>query len=143
MNVAPELAEAVAAGLGMRELPAPMPKVLDSEVTPEVTQSPALSLFARPGDGSIAARRVAILVADGVRRRGAASRWPRAAHGQGAVPRFVGPTLGGVDARGGEPIEVDVGIEAAPSVLFDARGPARRRGRGPAACRRTAGCWSS
>ena len=34
-------------------------------LTPEVTTSPALSLFARPGDGSIRARRVAILVADG------------------------------------------------------------------------------
>ena len=35
------------------------------KITPEVTVSPALSLFARPGDGSIHARRVAILVADG------------------------------------------------------------------------------
>ena len=33
---------------------------------PEVTQSKALSLFARPGDGSIRARRIAIIVADGV-----------------------------------------------------------------------------
>ena len=30
MNVAPELAEAVAEGLGMRQLPAPMPKVLET-----------------------------------------------------------------------------------------------------------------
>src|SRR4249919_1636493 len=43
MNVAAELAESVAAGLGMRELPAPMPKVLQHEVTPEVEVSPALS----------------------------------------------------------------------------------------------------
>ena len=44
MNVAAELAEAVAAGLGIREMPAPMPKVLDADVTPEVSVSPALSL---------------------------------------------------------------------------------------------------
>ena len=50
---------------GIRELPPPMPKVLPDDVTPEVTESPALSLLARPGDGSIRARRVAILVADG------------------------------------------------------------------------------
>ena len=88
MNVAAELAEAVAAGLGIREMPAPMPKVLTRDVTPEVSVSPALSLFARPGDGSIRTRRVAILVADGCdgavargarrsadqRRRGAALR---------------------------------------------------------------------
>src|SRR4029434_9339320 len=65
MNVAAELAESVAAGLGIREMPAPMPKVLTRAVTPEVSVSPALSLLARPGDGSIRTRRVAILVADG------------------------------------------------------------------------------
>ena len=48
MNVAPELAEAVAAGLGLSEMPAPMPKVLSRNVKAEVTTSPALSLFARP-----------------------------------------------------------------------------------------------
>src|SRR4029453_6167815 len=65
MNVAAELAENVAAGLGIREMPKPMPKALTRKVTPEVSKSPALSLFARPGDGSIRTRRVAILVADG------------------------------------------------------------------------------
>lgn len=35
-------------------------------VEPEVTPSPALSLFAHPAGGSIRARRIAILVADGV-----------------------------------------------------------------------------
>src|SRR5205814_9719384 len=50
MNVAAELAESVAAGLGIREMPAPMQKVLKQKITPEVTVSPALSLFARPGD---------------------------------------------------------------------------------------------
>src|SRR4030095_3090110 len=66
MNVARALAEAVGKGLGVCELPSPMPKVLQTKVTPEVTVSPALSLFARPGDGSVRARRVAIVVADGV-----------------------------------------------------------------------------
>ena len=65
MNVASELAQSVATGLGMREMPTPMPKVMTRDVTPEVSVSAALSLFARPGDGSIRTRRVAILVADG------------------------------------------------------------------------------
>ena len=65
MNVDAELATAVATGLGIRKMPAPMPKALTRDVTPEVSVSPALSLFARPGDGSIRTRRVAVLVADG------------------------------------------------------------------------------
>ena len=39
---------------------------------------------------------------------------------EGAVPRFVGPSLGAVEAASGEPLEVDASIEATPSVLFDA-----------------------
>ena len=64
-NVADELAEGVALGLGIK-VPAPMPKALEEPLKPEVKASRALSLFARPGDGSISTRRVAILVADGV-----------------------------------------------------------------------------
>jgi catalase len=119
LNVAPELAEPIAAGLGMRELPAPLPKVLERDVTPEVTKSPALSLLARPGDGGIAARRVAIFVADDVEGESL-----RALHARlvelGAVPRFVGARLGAVNVVGGDPIEVDVTVEATPSVLYDA-----------------------
>src|SRR5688572_18889405 len=66
MNVDAELAGAVATGLGMRTLPRPLPKALEKKVKPEVTTSKALSLFARPGDGDLRGRRVAILVADGV-----------------------------------------------------------------------------
>ena len=66
MNVDMGLAKAVAEGLGIDEMPEPMPKVLQKKVKPEVTQSKTLSLFARPGDGTIRARRVAIIVADGV-----------------------------------------------------------------------------
>ena len=65
-NVAGELAEAVAAGLGMEKVPPPLPLALDELPQPEVKVSPALSLFARPGDGSIRTRHVAILVAQGV-----------------------------------------------------------------------------
>ena len=38
MNVAAELAKPVAAGLGIRELPTPMPKVMTRDVTPEVAR---------------------------------------------------------------------------------------------------------
>jgi catalase len=119
MNVAPELAEAVAKGLGIAELPPPMPKVLQKTVTPEVSQSPALSLFARPGDGSIRARRVALLVADGVRSAELMAIAARLT-AEGAVPRFLGSRLGGVRGDAGDEIQVDGSLEALPSVLFDA-----------------------
>ena len=39
---------------------------------------------------------------------------------EGAVPRFVSTTLGAVQPAAGEAIEVDVSLEAAPAVLYDA-----------------------
>ena len=119
MNVAAELAEDVAAGLGIREMPPPMPKVLTRDVTPEVSVSPTLSLFARPGDGSIRTRRVAILVADGCDGESLVALADRLTC-EGAVPRFVSTTLGAVQPAAGDAIEVDVSLEAAPAVLYDA-----------------------
>ncbi len=118
MNVDSEFASAIAAGLGMREMPTPMPKVLTTDVTPEVDRSPSLSLFARPGGAGVQTRRVAIFVADGVDGDALRALVKRLVAG-GAVPRFVGSRLGRVESVTGDPIEVDVSIEAAPSVLFD------------------------
>ena len=64
MSIA-DLATRVAQGLGI-DLPQPLPRVLAKPARPEVTKSEALSLFARPGDGSIRTRRIALLVADGI-----------------------------------------------------------------------------
>ena len=119
MNVDADLARAVATGLGIREMPSPMPKVMTREITPEVAASPALSLFARPGDGSIRARRVAIVVADGCDGAPLVALANRLT-AEGAVPRFVSTTLGAVEPTSGDAIEVDVSLEAAPSVLYDA-----------------------
>ena len=119
MNVDRDLANAVARGLGITEMPEPMPKVLKRKVKPEISESPALSLSARPGDGSIRARRVAILVADGVKGQDLLLLAQRLA-AAGAVPRFLGSRLGRVTADGGKAIEVDATLENMPSVLFDA-----------------------
>jgi catalase len=118
MNVDMTLAEAVADGLGIRPMPAPMPKVLKRDITPEVTESPALSLTARPGDGTIRARRVALLVAEGV--DGAALQALRTKlAAAGAVPKYVGPRLGAIKTASAV-LEMDTTVEATPSVLFDA-----------------------
>jgi catalase len=117
-NVADELAEMVANGLGMSAVPAPLPKAIEPTRKPEVEASEALSLLARPGDGSIRTRRIAILVADGV-DSGVLDLQAELLE-EGAVARVVGVRLGAVSIAGGEAIDVEVTLEAAPSVLFDA-----------------------
>ena len=119
LNVARELAEPVAAGLGIRDLPPPMPKVMPRDIAPEVTASPALSLFSRPGDGSIRTRRIAIVAADGCDGKALTEIADRLTD-EGAVPRFVSTTLGSVQPATGDAIEIDVSFEAAPAVLYDA-----------------------
>jgi catalase len=118
-NVAAELAQAVADGLGMTELPDPLPKVREQGPKPEVQSSAALSLLARPGQQGIKTRRIAILVADGVDGAAALAIHKELVQ-QGAVPRFVGIKLGRVKSAGGDPLEVEISMETAPSVLWDA-----------------------
>jgi catalase len=117
-NVDAGLADTLAAQLGMKR-PEAMPKALKRSPRSEVERSPALSLFARPGEGGIRGRRIAIMVADGV--DGAAAR---ALHEglakQGAVPRYIAPRLGPAASENGEPIDVEVTLETMPGVLFDA-----------------------
>lgn len=117
-NVAADLAQAVAIGLGI-EVPKPMPMVVPKVSKPEVIASTPLSLLARPGDGSVKTRRIAILIADGVDFPSLAALHTTLS-GAGAVPRFVGPRLGRFIAREGAALDVEVTMEAAPSVLFDA-----------------------
>ncbi len=119
IHVAPELADAVAAGLGMPRLPDPMPTVLQTPVTPEVTISPSLSLFARPGDGSIRARTVAVLVADGAEGESLGALVDHLEQ-QGAVARFIGPHLGAIKTTSGGAIAVDASLGTTASVLYDA-----------------------
>ncbi len=118
-NASEALATQVAAGLGMKELPPAMPRALDRPAKPEVSRSPALSLMARPGDGSIKARKVALLVADGVVGRGALNLHAALA-AQGAVPRFVAPRIGPVKTSDGVGIDADASLENEPGFLFDA-----------------------
>jgi catalase len=118
VNVNEDLARAVAEGLGI-DLPEPQPALVPRNRRPEVKQSPPLSLLARPGDGSIRTRRIALLVADGVDGR-SLRELHETLSAQGAVPRYVGAKLGPVEAADGEAIDVEVTLETAPAVLWDA-----------------------
>ena len=118
VNIDEGLAAGVAAGLGI-EVPAPLPLAIGEPPQPEIEGSPALSLFARPGDGSIHTRRIGILVADGIDVAAATSLHERLV-GLGAVPRYIGAALGPIEGAEGEAIEVEATFETMPSVLLDA-----------------------
>lgn len=118
VNVSPDLAAKIALGLGMK-VPKAMPRVLAKPIPPEVTKSPALSLLARPGDGGIRTRKVAILVADGV--QGASVLAVQAALvAAGAVVRMIAPHLGPLKPADGQSVEATGTLENSPPVLFDA-----------------------
>ena len=118
LNAAPDLATRLAQDLGM-DLPAPMPKALENPAAPEVENSPALSLLARPGDGGIRTRKIAVLIAHGV--EGASlSKLVSALVAAGAVPRLVAARLGTYVGTGGERFAADATLENAPGFLFDA-----------------------
>ncbi|MDM0033590.1 catalase [Variovorax sp. J22P271] len=117
-NAVPALAARLAQDLGM-ELPDAMPKALENPSAPEVANSPALSLLARPGDGGIRTRKVAVLVAHGV--EGASlGKVVSALVAAGAVPRLVAARLGTYAAVGGEKFAADATMENSPGFLFDA-----------------------
>ena len=107
-NVDATLVNAVADGLG---LPVPDPQALATTLPlPEYPPSPPLSLLARPGSAGIRGRRIALLVAPGSDAAMLAAM-RQELEGQGAVTRVVAPAL----ADG-----VDMTLETAPGVLFDA-----------------------
>ena len=111
VNVSPDLAADVAAGLGMA-VPAALPRALEYPNTPEVQVSAALSLTALPGDGGIRTRKVALLAAHGV--DGASLLAAQAAlHAAGAV---TGTRLAKPIRRSSEPLRAPAtGRRAYPS----------------------------
>jgi len=117
VNVDPILAEGVADGLGI-ELPLAAP--LASNLSfPNYEPSPALSLLSRPGQTGIRTRRVAILVGDYVEAASIATIYADLLS-EGAVPRIVGSRLGTVNTKDGKALDVEISLEAGPSVLYDA-----------------------
>ena len=118
-NASEALAKRVAADLGMPILPDAMPRALESPAAPEITESPALSLLFRPGEQGIRARKVAMLLADGV--SGDSLMAAHAALGAaGAVPKLIAPRIGLVKTAEGNSLMADASLETEPGFLFDA-----------------------
>jgi catalase len=118
LNVSKELAAGLAGDLGI-ELPEPMPRATKTAAKVEIAASPALSLEALPGDGSVATRKIAILLADGLESK-PVTDLIEALNGAGAVTRLLGSRLGTVRSEDDEPLEIDATLENSPAVLFDA-----------------------
>ncbi|RZT08776.1 catalase [Duganella sp. CF402] len=116
-NVDPILVEGVAQGLGL-EVPQAMPLATDAP-SPHYQPSPALSLLARPGAVGVKARKVAILAAHGVDALSLQTVYADLL-AAGAAPRVVAPQLGQLVAADGSRVDVEIPIDAGPSVLYDA-----------------------
>jgi catalase len=117
-NASESLALQLATQLGMPEVPKALPLALQQRVKPEVQKSPALSLMARPGNGSIAGRKVAIFVAAGV-EWAALAPVQAALVSAGAAVRLVGPYIGPLASAEGEAVDADASLENEPAFLFD------------------------
>jgi catalase len=114
-NVDPELATAVADGLGLRALP--------DALTParkprgDLPASPALSIVGNNKE-TFAGRKIGILVTDGA-DASALDALKSAAAAEGTNVVVVAPTAGGAEASDGAVVP-GLQVDGAPSVLFDA-----------------------
>ena len=118
-NASEPLAKKVAKGLGMPALPDPLPLAMPDVATPEVMKSPPLSLLHRPGNGSLAGRKVAIVIAPGV-EEAFVTHAQAALVERGVVARLVGPHIGLVPTAAGDTLDADASMENEPGFLFDA-----------------------
>ncbi len=115
-NVDDDLARAVADGLGLSELPDPVPAA--REPVRDLAPSPALSIL-RNGPQSFAGRKLGVLVADGA-DAGLIAGLRAAVGALPATLELVAPTVGGVEASDGNRVVADQKLDGAPSVLYDA-----------------------
>jgi catalase len=115
LNIDQGLAEKVAQGLRLKQMPEPAPA---AQPTRDLEKSPALSILLN-GPESFAGRKVGALVTDGADMR-LIEALKAALDKEGALLKFVAPMVGGIEASDGTWIEADEKIDGGPSVLFDA-----------------------
>ena len=114
-NIDADLANRVAAGLGLEAMPeAPVPAAPVQDMPP----SPALQIIGKMKD-TLDGRAVGILIADG--SDGAAiKKITKAATDAGASVKIVAPKVGGATLADGSRLAADGQVGGMPSVLFDA-----------------------
>jgi catalase len=116
-NVSDDLAGAVAEGLGIA-LPDPMPLASDKVPVPEITRSDALSLYARPGNGTIATRKIAIVIEAGTNPE-TVNNLAESLMAEHAIPRIISTRIGEHKMADGSLLDADASFENSPGVLFD------------------------
>ncbi len=113
-NIDPNLAQTVAAGLGM-DVPEPAIPMVDPVDLPP---SDALSIL-KMQKQSFKGRKMGIVVTDGV-DDDVLDALMAAVKAAGAVAAIIAARIGGVVTAGGSRVKADYVAEAAPSALFDA-----------------------
>jgi catalase len=116
LNIDEELARTVAAGLRLKEMPAPATPMRPTRK--DLKPSDALSILKNPPK-SFAGRKVGVLVTDGVDAALLAALG-EALQAEGARHELVAPEVGGVQDSAGRWHDAHQKLEGGPSVLYDA-----------------------
>ena len=116
LNIDAGLAEAVAKGLRLKEMPAPATAAMPTRQ--DLKPSPSLSIV-KNGPKTFAGRKVGALVTDGV-DAGVLAALGKALKAEGAMLKLIAPEVGGVKDSSGTWHDADEKLEGGPSVLFDA-----------------------
>lgn len=114
-NIDKGLAQTVAAGLGMKNLPAPAKA---ARPTKDLPPSPKLSII-QNGPNSFKGRKIGVLLSDGADAKLFAAL-KSAAAAEGTSVEVIAPTIGGVDLSDGSHVKANHKVGGGPSVLFDA-----------------------
>ena len=116
LNVDATLAQLVADGLGLKELP--QAAVPARKVVANLPKSPALSIVGN-GPKDFKGRKIGALVTDGV-DAALLKALRQAVEAEGATLELVAPKVGGVTASDGTTIPAQQKVNGGPSVLYDA-----------------------
>jgi catalase len=116
LNIDQELAQQVADGLRLKEMPKPADAAKPTRQ--DLQQSPALSILLN-GPTSFKGRKVGALVTDGVNIN-LLTALKTALEEEGAMLEIVAPHIGGVEASDGSWITAAQKLDGGPSVLYDA-----------------------
>jgi catalase len=115
-NVDEGLAQGIADGLGLDQMPDPLPAARPP--VDDLAPSPALSIL-RNGPDSFAGRKVGALVTDGVDAE-LLAELGSALDAEGAMLELIAPVVGGVRTSDGTRVPADQHLAGGPSVLYDA-----------------------
>ena len=116
LNIDEGLANTVAGGLRLREMPAALSAARPTRT--DLKKSPALSILLN-GPERFEGRKVGALVSDGVDGELLEALRDALAE-EGAQLKIIAPMVGGVEAADGTWIDADEKIDGGPSVVFDA-----------------------